>query len=91
MQPSSDRVRVTRWDLPPGTDTGRHRHEHDYVVVPVLPGRIEAVADGGSVSVRDLVVGESYSRPAGAVHVVRNIGETQVSFVEVELLEAPQS
>ena len=91
VQVSGDRVRVTRWDLPPGSSTGPHRHEHDYVVVPVLAGRMEAVAQDGAVQVRELVPGESYARPAGVEHDVRNAGETLLSFVEVELLEPAQS
>ena len=30
---------MTRWDFPqPGDCTGWHRHEHDYVVVPLFDG-----------------------------------------------------
>ena len=37
----NDRVRVTRWDFPnPGDCTGWHRHEHDYVVVPLFDGEL---------------------------------------------------
>ena len=37
----NERVRVTRWDFAqPGDCTGWHRHEHDYVVVPLFDGNL---------------------------------------------------
>ena len=42
-----DRVRVTTWTFEAaGTATGRHRHEFDYVIVPIT---------GGTFTVTDLV------------------------------------
>ena len=34
----NERVRVTEWRFRPGEATGWHRHEFDYVVVPVTTG-----------------------------------------------------
>ena len=31
----NDRVRVTEWRFGPGEETGWHRHELDYTVVPL--------------------------------------------------------
>ena len=31
-------VRVTEWQFEPGAATGHHRHEFDYVVVPLVDG-----------------------------------------------------
>ena len=33
VQIDAPEVRVTEWRLPPGSATGHHRHEYDYVVV----------------------------------------------------------
>jgi beta-alanine degradation protein BauB len=30
-----DRVRITTWTFEDGEYTGHHRHEYDYVVVPI--------------------------------------------------------
>ncbi|WP_301280848.1 hypothetical protein [Halomonas sp. PR-M31] len=38
VQLDNDRVIVTRWDFPPDGETGWHRHEYDYVVVPMADG-----------------------------------------------------
>src|SRR5690606_30325656 len=35
VQIDNDEVRVTEWRLAPGSATGHHRHEMDYVIVPV--------------------------------------------------------
>src|ERR1700683_2141640 len=35
---SEPHVRVTEWRFAPGAETGWHRHEADYVVVPMLDG-----------------------------------------------------
>jgi quercetin dioxygenase-like cupin family protein len=35
VQIDDDKVKVTRWDFSPGAETGWHRHEMDYVVVPL--------------------------------------------------------
>ena len=39
VQIDNERVRVTLWRFAPGEATGWHRHECDYVVVPLVTGR----------------------------------------------------
>ena len=43
----NERVRVTEWRFAPGAATGWHRHEMDYVVVPMLDGELELVGPDG--------------------------------------------
>ena len=40
VQVDNDRVRVTEWRFAPGAATGWHRHEFDYVVVPITTGTL---------------------------------------------------
>jgi quercetin dioxygenase-like cupin family protein len=40
VQVDNERVRVTEWRFAPGAATGWHRHELDYVVVPMTTGRL---------------------------------------------------
>ena len=57
VQIDNERVKVTEWRFAPGAETGWHRHEMDYVVVPMTTGaltleapkgtRTKARADGG--------------------------------------------
>lgn len=83
-QIDTPRTRVTRYRLPPGATTGAHRHEHDYVIVPVTSGRLRVVANGQEVFA-DLASGVSYARSAGVEHEVFNAGSGEMVFVEVEL------
>jgi beta-alanine degradation protein BauB len=80
----NDRVRVTRWSFAPGEATGWHRHELDYVIVPVTDGTL-LLDDGDAESRAELVTGEPYFRPAGIEHDVANGGDAPLVFVEVEI------
>ena len=80
----NERVRVTEWRFAPGTATGPHRHEHDYVVVPMTTGPLAIIAPDGSETVANLVTGEPYFRSAGVTHDVRNPNRSEFVFVEIE-------
>ena len=49
VQVDTAEVRVTEWRLPAGSAIGHHRHEHDYVVVPITDGELTAVSAAGTV------------------------------------------
>jgi quercetin dioxygenase-like cupin family protein len=84
-----DRVRVTRFDFAPGAETGWHRHGHDYVITAVTDCPMLLEEPGGG-SRRVLVpAGSAYRRSEGVEHNVVNDGGGPMSFVEVELKEAP--
>jgi quercetin dioxygenase-like cupin family protein len=80
----NDTVRVTRWHFAPRAATGWHRHEYDYVVVPLTDGTLRLVEPDGE---RDAVleVGVPYFREAGVEHDVANANDYAFTFVEVEL------
>lgn len=80
----SDRVRVSLWRLPVEAATGWHRHEFDYVVVPLVAGTLR-LDDGQAVTLADLEAAESYFRPAGVEHDVSNASGHEFAFVEIEL------
>jgi quercetin dioxygenase-like cupin family protein len=84
LQLENDRVRVTRWSFAPGAATGFHRHEHDYVVVPLTTGPLLLLENGEEREAR-LTVGGSYFRPAGVEHDVVNASDGEFVFVEIEL------
>ena len=57
----NDEVRVTTWTFgAAGAATGQHRHEFDYVVVPITGGRFEVVDIDGSVREMNQVAGSPY-------------------------------
>ena len=84
IQVDDDRVRVTEWRFPPGSATGFHRHEWDYVVVPMTTGTLLLkTTDGENTS--NLIAGQSYARKAGVEHDVINANAYDFVFVEVEM------
>ena len=84
VQVDNKEVRVTEWRLAPGSATGHHIHEMDYVIVPVTGGELTIVAPDGERSKSALVAGKSYFRKAGVEHDVQNETAAEIVFVEVE-------
>ncbi len=84
LQLETDRVRVTEWRFAPGAATGWHRHEYDYVVVPMTTGKLLLKEPDGE-RIAELTAGISYAREAGVEHDVINANEYEFVFVEVEL------
>ena len=80
----NERTRVIEWRFAAGAETGHHRHEYDYVVVPMVSGRLHIVAPDGSESVSELSAGEPYFRSAGIEHNVINPGPGDFAFIEIE-------
>ena len=65
----NERVRVTEWRFAPGAATGWHRHEYDYVVVPLLAGKLRIVTEGGAETIAELRKGVPYFRNLGVERV----------------------
>jgi len=84
VQVDNERVRVTEWRFAPGAQTGWHRHEFDYVVVPMTTGKLR-IDNGASEVIAELVVGQSYFRPALVEHNVINANPYELVFVELEM------
>jgi quercetin dioxygenase-like cupin family protein len=85
VQIDNDRIRVSQSRFAPGAATGFHRHEHDYVVVPLTTGRLKLVDGGGNETFSELTAGEAYSRNAGVEHNVINDNDYEFVFVEIEM------
>jgi beta-alanine degradation protein BauB len=85
VQIDNERVRVTEWRFAPGEATGWHRHEHDYVVVPMTTGQLSLAEPGGATRRSHLSAGVSYFRPAGVEHDVMNDNDFEFVFVEIEM------
>jgi quercetin dioxygenase-like cupin family protein len=84
VQLDGPEVRITQWRLPPGGATGHHRHEYDYVVVPMTDGEL-TILDATGIARAPIAAGRSYFRKAGVEHDVRNDTDRDISFVEIEL------
>jgi quercetin dioxygenase-like cupin family protein len=85
LKSEDDNVRVTEWRFAPGAATGWHRHEYDYVVVPLLDGALRIDLGGGQFTTSELKRGVPYHRPVGVEHDVINANDFEFAFLEIEL------
>ena len=83
----NEAVRVTEWRFAPGAHTGHHRHEYDYVVVPMTTGAL-AISSAAGQATAQLTTGEPYFRSAGVEHDVANPNAAEFVFLEIELKRA---
>ena len=81
----NDRVRITEWSFGPGEETGHHRHETDYIVVPMATGKLLMTDADGEEAEAQLEEGEPYFRRAGVEHNVVNANPFAFTFIEIEL------
>ena len=77
-------VIVTEWQFEPGSETGVHRHGHDYVVVPLTGGTLR-ITSADDEKLATLQPGAAYARKAGVTHNVINAGDAYMAFVEIEI------
>ncbi len=82
----NDRTRVTEWRFQPGDNTGWHRHEYDYVIIPLFDGQLEIVTAGDVHTLAELKTGVPYFREVGVEHDVINANDFECAFLEVEFL-----
>ncbi len=82
------RTRVTEWRFAGhGDNTGWHRHEFDYVVVPMQDGFLDILGPDGETTRAELKKGVPYYRDLGVEHDVMNGNDFEFAFVELEFLE----
>jgi len=89
VQIDNEDMRVMRWDFPPGSETGWHRHGFAYAVVPLHAGTMLIELPEGRTMDVTLTPGVSYERSACTEHNVVNAGSEPFSFVEIELKSRP--
>ena len=85
----NEQVRVTNWAFEEaGAATGQHRHEYDYVVVPITGGTFTVTDVDGSVHEMKQVAGSAYVGAAGTAHDVVSATDQEAVFIEIELKRA---
>ena len=87
----NDKMRVTEWRFAPGAATGWHRHEYDYVVIPLHTGQLRIDTGDGEDMIANLTTGIPYSRETGVEHDVINANPFEFAFMEVEYKPAGDS
>lgn len=81
----NDQVVVTKWSFAEGAETGWHRHGHDYVVVPLLDGKLILEEPGDVTRESPLGFAKPYFRPEGVEHNVVNGTDGPFAFLEIEI------
>ncbi len=85
MHIDNDRTRVTEWHFAKrGDSTGWHRHEYDYVIVPLRDAVLSIQGPDGEVNEAPLTSGVPYFREAGVEHDVISANDFPFSFMEIE-------
>ncbi|MCP1337932.1 cupin domain-containing protein [Futiania mangrovi] len=74
---------VTEWQFEKDAETGWHRHEYDYLVMPRGAGRLLIESAEGE-AIAELSPDNPYFRQAGVEHNVVNATGASFAFVEVE-------
>ena len=69
-----------------GDNTGWHRHEFDYVVVPMFDGILNIELEGGEKIQAQMQKGVPYFRDLGVKHDVASGNDFECAFVEIEFL-----
>ena len=83
IQIENSRTIVTEWRFRPGAETGWHRHQMDYVVVPMTGGTLTIESQQG-LAKSELMRGVSYFRDRGVEHNVINGNDFEFVFIETE-------
>jgi len=76
-------VWVVHNKIAPGGHTGWHSHPGPSII-SVKSGQVTEELDDGTVHVHD--AGTSFLEPAGQVHIMRNLGTTDLELVAVQIL-----
>ena len=80
----NEKVIVTEYRFDVGDNTGWHLHGHDYVVVPLMDGKVKLLTKDGE-SIAEMKKGVPYFRSEGVEHDVVNANEGEYAFIEIEL------
>lgn len=87
IQMDDARLRITRWDFEPGAATGWHEHGFPYVIVMLFDAILQ-LDDGTTVTEAPMSSGQTYVRPAGVKHDVKNGSTHPIAFIEIEIKDS---
>ena len=80
----TERVRILRYTLAPGAQTGWHTHLTDYVIVPYADCRVRVETRGATIEA-EMRKDKPYFREKGVEHNVTSVSAETFSFLEIEV------
>ena len=84
----NDIVRVTKFTLEPEQETGFHRHNFNYVIVPMVDGELTISSKDNPTIKSFIKAGDPYFRSAGVEHNVINKSDKKIIFIEIEIKDS---
>jgi beta-alanine degradation protein BauB len=83
----NEEVRVIATTYPPGAGVAMHEHPYPHVVYVIEGGTVETTGPDGRTQRLEVAPGRTFWREAQS-HSTRNVGDSQVRIVEVEIKNA---
>ncbi len=79
-----DKTKITSWRFDPGTETGWHHHNYDYVTIQKSAGRLKLESDNGEIKYIDYENDHAAAYAAPITHNATNVSDDEVRVIEIE-------
>ena len=79
-----DKTKITSWKFAPGSQTGWHLHNFDYVTIQKSGGRLKLESEDGEIKYIDYENNRTAGYSAPIKHNATNVSEEEVRVIEIE-------
>jgi len=79
-----EKTRITFWSFPPGSETGWHRHTHDYVTLQQSEGKLQLESRDGKIKIINYKNGTAGAYTSPVEHNATNISDVEIRVTEIE-------
>jgi beta-alanine degradation protein BauB len=79
-----EKTRITSWRFDPGTETGWHHHNFDYVTIQQSGGRLKLETQDGEVKFIDYQNEQTAGYAAPIKHNATNVSDEEIRVIEIE-------
>ena len=79
-----DKTKITSWKFAPGTETGWHHHNFDYVTIQKSTGRLKLESESGEIKYIDYANDRTAGYCAPIKHNATNVSDEEVRVIEIE-------
>ena len=79
-----DKTKITSWKFAPGSQTGWHFHNFDYVTIQKSGGRLKLESEEGEIKYIDYENNRTAGYSAPIRHNATNVSQEEVRVIEIE-------
>jgi len=79
-----NKTKITSWKFAPGTETGWHHHNFDYVTIQKSTGRLKLESESGEIKYIDYANDRTAGYSAPIKHNATNVSDEEVRVIEIE-------